>query len=128
MIPRTAELTVKRLALGFPVVAITGPRQAGKTTLARAVFAEKPYVSLEDPEEREFATADPRRFLARFAEGAVIDEAQRCPVLLSLSPQFRQTAGENPQTVFSRHRAGRAFARHPRRAHLGDPCPTGRVV
>ena len=83
MIPRTAELTVKRLALGFPIVAITGPRQAGKTTLARAVFAEKPYVSLEDPEEREFATADPRRFLARFAEGAVIDEAQRCPDLFS---------------------------------------------
>ncbi len=83
MIPRTAELTVKRLALGFPIVAITGPRQAGKTTLARAVFAEKPYVSLEDPEEREFAAADPRRFLARFAEGAVIDEAQRCPDLFS---------------------------------------------
>ena len=83
MIPRTAEPTVKRLALGFPIVAITGPRQAGKTTLARAVFAEKPYVSLEDPEEREFAAADPRRFLARFAEGAVIDEAQRCPDLFS---------------------------------------------
>ncbi|MCX7108797.1 MAG: ATP-binding protein [Proteobacteria bacterium] len=83
MIPRTAEQTVKRLALGFPIVAITGPRQAGKTTLARMVFAEKPYVSLEDPEEREFAAADPRRFLARFADGAVIDEAQRCPDLFS---------------------------------------------
>ena len=83
MIPRTAAQTAQRLAQGFPIVAITGPRQAGKTTLARAVFADKPYVSLEDPEEQEFAAADPRRFLARFAEGAVIDEAQRCPELFS---------------------------------------------
>jgi predicted AAA+ superfamily ATPase len=83
MLPRTAAATALRLAQGFPIVAITGPRQAGKTTLARAVFPDKPYASLEDPEEREFATADPRRFLARFPEGAVIDEAQRCPPLFS---------------------------------------------
>ncbi len=83
MIPRTAAQTAQRLAQGFPIVAITGPRQAGKTTLARAVFADKPYVSLEYPEEQEFAAADPRRFLARFGEGVVIDEAQRCPELFS---------------------------------------------
>lgn len=83
MLPRTAATTAQRLAPGFPIVAITGPRQAGKTTLAHALFADKPYASLEDPEEREFATHDPRRFLARFGEGAVIDEAQRCPVLFS---------------------------------------------
>lgn len=83
MIPRTAADTARRLAQGFPLVAITGPRQAGKTTLARALFDDKPYVSLEDPEEREFATADPRRFLARFSDGAIIDEAQRCPDLFS---------------------------------------------
>ena len=83
MFPRTAAATVLRLAQGFPIVAITGPRQAGKTTLARAVFPGHPYVSLEDPEEREFATADPRGFLARFAGGAVLDEAQRCPALFS---------------------------------------------
>jgi len=83
MIPRTARQTAERLAEGFPIVAITGPRQSGKTTLARAVFPDKPYVTLEDPEEREFAESDPRRFLARFPEGAVIDEAQRCPDLFS---------------------------------------------
>jgi predicted AAA+ superfamily ATPase len=62
MIPRTAALTVQRLAKGFPIVAITGPRQSGKTTLAKAAFPGKPYVSLENPDEREFAERDPKRF------------------------------------------------------------------
>ena len=83
MIARDAEKTLIRLAKSFPVVAITGPRQAGKTTLAKAVFKDKPYVSLENPDEREFAQNDPKRFLARFPNGAVLDEVQRCPALLS---------------------------------------------
>jgi len=83
MIPRAAEAAIRRYARGFPVVALTGPRQSGKTTLARAVFADRPYVSLEAPDAREFAQRDPRGFLARFDEGAVIDEAQRCPDLFS---------------------------------------------
>lgn len=83
MIPRHASTTLQRLANGFPVLAITGPRQAGKTTLARALFGHKPYVSLENPDEREFALTDPKRFLTRFPEGAVLDEVQRCPDLLS---------------------------------------------
>ncbi|MDP2417523.1 MAG: AAA family ATPase [Hydrogenophaga sp.] len=62
---------------------MTGPRQSGKTTLARALFADKPYVSLEDPVERAFAFEDPRGFLARFSQGAVFDEAQRWPDLFS---------------------------------------------
>ena len=83
MIPRTALDTLMRLARGFPVVALTGPRQSGKTTLARAAFPDKPYVSLEDPDELEFAQRDPRLFLGRFPDGAVLDEVQRCPALLS---------------------------------------------
>lgn len=83
MIPRTATATIERLARGFPVVALTGPRQSGKTTLARALFSEKPYVSLENPDELDFAQTDPKRFLGRFDQGAVIDEIQRCPSLLS---------------------------------------------
>lgn len=83
MIPRQGAAALQRLARGFPIVALTGPRQSGKTTLARAVFPDKPYVSLENPEERQFALSDPKRFLARFPQGAVLDEVQRCPELLS---------------------------------------------
>jgi predicted AAA+ superfamily ATPase len=83
MIPRSATTTLQRLAKGFPVVAITGPRQSGKTTLAKAVFPAKPYVSLENPEEREYAERDPKGFLGRFDGGAILDEVQRCPALFS---------------------------------------------
>ena len=83
MIPRIATSTLTRLAKGFPVIALTGPRQSGKTTLAKHVFPNKTYVSLENPEELEFAQKDPKRFLARFKEGAILDEVQRCPSLLS---------------------------------------------
>ena len=83
MIPRAAAPTLERLARGFPLVALTGPRQSGKTTLAKSVFSGKAYVSLENPDEREFALQDPKRFLQRFSNGAVLDEVQRCPQLLS---------------------------------------------
>lgn len=83
MIPRDAAKALIRLAQGFPVVAITGPRQSGKTTLAKAIFQDKPYITLENPDEREFAQNDPKRFLARFQNGAILDEVQRHPPLLS---------------------------------------------
>ena len=83
MLARTASDTLSRLARGFPILALTGPRQSGKTTLARAIFSSKPYISLENPDEREFADQDPRRFLSRFPDGAVLDEVQRCPALFS---------------------------------------------
>lgn len=83
MIPRTAQATLLRLAKGFPVLAITGPRQTGKTTLAKVTFPEKPYLSLEDPDIRVIATEDPRGLLARYPSGAILDEVQRVPSLLS---------------------------------------------
>ena len=83
MIPRLAEPTLHRLARGFRAVVILGPRQSGKTTLARAAFPDKPYVSLEAPHERIFAATDPRGFLARFPDGAILDEIQHLPQLFS---------------------------------------------
>ena len=83
MIHRDAEKTIKNLLRGFPIVTLTGPRQSGKTTLARAVFKNKSYASLEEPDLRQAAIDDPRSFLARFPDGAVLDEVQRCPDLLS---------------------------------------------
>lgn len=74
---------LRRLAGRHPVVTVTGPRQSGKTTLCRAVFPRKPYVSLEPPDERDLARDDPRAFLARYPKGVVIDEVQRAPELLS---------------------------------------------
>jgi uncharacterized protein len=83
MIARKALSTLLELAKGYPFVALTGPRQAGKTTLSRMAFPDKPYISLEDPDTREFAATDPRRFLARYPDGAILDEVQRSPELFS---------------------------------------------
>lgn len=83
MLKRAAANLTKRLAKEFKIVAIVGPRQSGKTTLARKVFPKLPYVSLEAPDNLEFAREDPRRFLEMYAKGAVIDEVQRCPSLFS---------------------------------------------
>lgn len=83
MIERQASALLRQLAKGFPIVALTGPRQSGKTTLARQVFAGKPYFSFEDLETRQRAMLDPRQFFAHLSDGAVLDEVQRCPELLS---------------------------------------------
>ncbi|MBK8760296.1 MAG: ATP-binding protein [Sulfuritalea sp.] len=83
MIPRAAAPLLDEIRSGYPVITLTGPRQSGKTTLARAAFSDKPYVSLETPDEREFAASDPRGFLARWKDGAIIDEVQHVPALLS---------------------------------------------
>ncbi len=72
-----------RAAQDWPSITITGPRQSGKTTLAREVFPQRSYVSLEAPDVREFASEDPRSFLAQYPDGAIIDEVQRVPGLLS---------------------------------------------
>jgi len=83
MIPRTLEPILKELAGQYPIVTVTGPRQSGKTTLCRAAFPDKPYVNLERPDVRDFAGSDPRGFLASHANGAILDEIQRVPQLVS---------------------------------------------
>lgn len=88
MIKRTAHDTILRLAKGFPVVAITGPRQSGKTTLARSVFPDKPYLTLEDPDTRLLAESDPRGLLSHHPDGLILDEVQRAPQLFSYLQGF----------------------------------------
>jgi len=83
MITRDITEELLRSAAEYPVVTILGPRQAGKTTLARMAFPSAPYFSLEDPDVRMAAEADSRGFLARMENGGILDEAQRLPVLLS---------------------------------------------
>jgi predicted AAA+ superfamily ATPase len=83
MKPRTIAPIARDLFSRYPVLTITGPRQSGKTTLARNLFPEKPYVNFERPDTREFFESDPVRFMARYPDGAIFDEIQRVPELTS---------------------------------------------
>ena len=78
-IPRDLAPRLLRAAQTSPSITLTGPRQSGKTTLARAVFPQHNYVSLEAPDVRAFAAEDPRGFLYQYPDGAIIDEVQRVP-------------------------------------------------
>lgn len=82
-IARNITSEILAMAKSYPVITLTGPRQSGKTTLTRMLFPQKPYVSMENPDERALAESDPRHFLERFKDGAIIDEVQRTPFLLS---------------------------------------------
>ena len=83
MIQREMAKIAKQRAREFPVLTITGPRQSGKTTLARACFPEYGYVNLEDPETRELAENDYRLFFSMHKSPLIIDEIQRVPKLAS---------------------------------------------
>jgi len=83
MIQRKIEKQLRTLAAMYPVVTIVGPRQSGKTTLARAVFPNYQYVSLENVDVRRIAENDPKAFLNSFAPPVIFDEIQRVPELLS---------------------------------------------
>jgi uncharacterized protein len=83
MIERLLQPRLLDLATRYPVLTLTGPRQSGKTTLSRMAFPELPYVSLENPIQRELAQQDPLAFFARYRDGAIIDEVQRVPEVFS---------------------------------------------
>lgn len=94
-IPRVASSTLITKSKQYPIVAITGPRQAGKSTLAKFLFQDKPYCSLEDLDQREFAQVDPRGFLAAYPQGAILDEVQHVPTLFSY---LQTTVDQTKQT------------------------------
>ena len=83
MIARIQAEKIKEMAKLFPVIALTGPRQSGKTTLLKACFQDYRYVSLENLQTREFATQDPEGFLKIYNEYVIFDEIQRVPALFS---------------------------------------------
>lgn len=83
MFKRDIQNELKKSAKNFPVVTVMGPRQSGKTTLVRSIFPQKPYANLEDLDVRELAETDPRGFLEEYPDGAILDEVQRVPSLLS---------------------------------------------
>ena len=83
MFQRQVAKELESLSKSYPVVTVIGPRQSGKTTLVKLVFPQKPYVSLEDLDIRNLAQTDPRSFLEQYPHGAIVDEIQRVPALLS---------------------------------------------
>jgi len=83
MYQRTIHHELISLAKDYPVISVMGPRQSGKTTVVKEVFAEKPYANLEEPDQRALAQKDPRHFLEQFENGAILDEIQYVPELLS---------------------------------------------
>ena len=87
-IKRDIEPEALKLIKGFPVLTITGPRQSGKTTLARHLFPSLPYFNFENPDTRRFATQDPRSFLSGLTKGAILDEFQHVPDILSYLQQI----------------------------------------
>ncbi len=94
MIDRAIQVHLKKLAGVYPVVTITGPRQSGKTTLAKITFSGYDYVSLENFDLRQMAESDPRGFLKRYAAPVIFDEIQRAPWLLS----YLQTLVDDDQS------------------------------
>lgn len=82
-IQRTMASAIVEASEYFPVVTLTGPRQSGKSTILRHLFAETPYFSMEDPDVRQAVKSDPKGFLSQFQNGVIIDEVQHTPELLS---------------------------------------------
>lgn len=83
MIKRDIENKLLSVSEKFQIIAVFGPRQAGKTTLVKNVFKDYLYKNLEDPSERDFAQSDPKSFLKDAEKGLIIDEVQRVPDLFS---------------------------------------------
>jgi predicted AAA+ superfamily ATPase len=79
----------------FRAILVVGPRQSGKTTLVRQIFSDKAYVSLENPDERMIAETDPRAFLNRFPNGAILDEVQRAPAIFNYLQQILDETKED---------------------------------
>lgn len=82
---RDIELKLRRFAAVFPVVAVLGPRQSGKSTVVKKLFKDHLFLDLDDPELRDMATSDPKGFLRKYEHehGIILDEFQQCPELLS---------------------------------------------
>lgn len=101
MIKREAEIKLKDLATKFKAIAVTGARQTGKTTLVKQLFKDKTYLSLENPDTRNFALEDPRGFLESLPNGAILDEVQRVPILFSYLQEILDNSTEKGLFILS---------------------------
>ena len=101
LIKRQLENTIKLLIQKYPVIALTGPRQSGKTTLLKNIFTDYQYVSLENIDERNFADEDPKGFLKKYNNHVIVDEVQRSPALFSYMQTKVDETGETGQFILS---------------------------
>ncbi|MCH8538627.1 MAG: ATP-binding protein [Alkalimonas sp.] len=101
MIPRAITPELLLQLKEYPIVTVIGPRQAGKTTLVRAMLPDYAYATLEDPENRQLATEDPKAFLHRYPGKTILDEVQRAPHLLSYLQGIVDEEGLNGRFVLT---------------------------
>ncbi|MBK7131160.1 MAG: ATP-binding protein [Crocinitomicaceae bacterium] len=101
MIQRQAIEKLKDLSRKFKAIAVIGARQSGKTTLVKQVFKNKKYVSLENPDTRNFALSDPRGFLATYPDGAILDEVQRTPEIFSYLQEVLDSSKTKGQFILT---------------------------
>lgn len=101
IVKRTLSKELLEAALEYPVVTILGPRQSGKTTLVQTTFPDKTYRSLEAPDVRQRALEDPRGFLAELKGGAILDEVQRTPQLLSYIQEIVDNNSDTGQFILT---------------------------
>lgn len=123
-IDRIIEKKVVAMAKKFPVIAITGPRQSGKTTLCKKLFSNYTYVTLENPDNLQFALQDPKGFLEQYNQKVILDEVQNAPQLFSyiqgivdeskMNGQFILTGSQNFLLLekISQSLAGRVYISH----------------
>ena len=101
MIARNMSKYIERVASAYPVVTLMGPRQSGKTTLCKNMFADHVYLNLEADDVLQAAMSDPRAFLRNGKEPLVIDEIQRFPALLTYIQEFSDERKQRGQFVLT---------------------------
>lgn len=101
LINRKLEEAIRDALNKYPIIALTGPRQSGKTTLLKHIFPDFQYVSLENPDNRNFAETDPNGFLARYTSSVIFDEVQRVPALFSYLQTIVDERGLMGQFILS---------------------------
>ncbi len=101
VIKRTLAGYIRNLQNKFPILAVTGPRQSGKTTLLKKLFPDYQYISLENPDNRSFASDDPKGFLTTYADRVILDEVQQVPSLFSYLQTSVDESGKMGQYILS---------------------------
>lgn len=101
LVYRKIKDSIKQLIDKYPIIALTGPRQSGKTTLLKFIFSDYRYVSLENPDMRNFAETDPQSFLKQYDKYVIFDEVQRVPHLFSYIQSIVDDSGIMGQFIFS---------------------------